>query len=147
MKKINLIYWIMTGLFAVMMLYSGISEMLNGPESKAVMDHLHYPDYLSPFIGFLKVLGIIVILIPAYPGIKEWAYAGFFFDLTGATFSQIAMDGINPLIFLMLLPYAFLFISYYYFHKKQNVSHYPPSLRKNFIHDSEILEEGRRRPV
>ena len=48
---------------------------------------LGYPFYLIPFVGVAKVLGIIAILIPGFPGIKEWAYAGLFFDLVGATFS------------------------------------------------------------
>jgi hypothetical protein len=85
------------------------------------MSHLGYPDYFSQFIGVMKVLGVIVILIPGFRRLKEWAYAGLFFDLVGAIYSFIAVDGFNikDLLF-MLIVIIFLFVSYFYFHKRMN---------------------------
>jgi hypothetical protein len=84
------------------------------------MKHLGYPDYFNPFIGVLKVFGAIAILIPGIPMLKEWAYAGFFFDLLGATYSMIANDGLRPDVSFMLLPFLLWGFSYAYFHKRIN---------------------------
>ena len=104
MKKTNTIYWIFTALFAAMMLLSSIPDVMQTEETKAFMAQLGYPPYFTPFIGVAKILGIIAILIPGYPRIKEWAYAGLFFDLIGATYSQIAQFGFMPGTLFMLLP-------------------------------------------
>jgi hypothetical protein len=83
--------------------------------------HLGYPDYLTPFLGYAKVLGAIALLVPGnFPRIKEWAYAGFFFDLAGATYSGIATDGFQSQMLFMLLFFIFLFASYYLYHKRTN---------------------------
>jgi len=118
MKKTNIIFWIVTGLFAAFMLSASIPDIMLTPDTKAFMAHLGYPDYFTVFIGVLKVLGVIAILVPGFPRIKEWAYAGFFFDLTGATYSLIARDGLMPQMAIMLLPLIFCGISYTYFHKR-----------------------------
>lgn len=118
MKKTNIIFWIFTGLFAAFMLLSSIPDVMLSPEAKTFMGHLGYPDYFTRFIGVLKILGALAIVIPGSPRIKEWAYAGFFFDLIGATYSQIARDGFMPAIFFMLLPLGFWAVSYIYFHKR-----------------------------
>jgi hypothetical protein len=120
MKKNNIIYWIVTILFSLFMLFSSFNEIRNTPDAQAFMSHLRYPDYFNQFIGMMKVLGIIAILVPGFPRIKEWAYAGLFFDLVGATYSQIAIDGFKSDISFMLLPFIFLFASYIYFHKRMN---------------------------
>jgi|SRR5579859_30807 len=118
MKKTNIIFWIITGLFAAFILFSSIPDILLTPEAKTFMGHLGYPDYFTVFIGVMKVLGIIAILVPGFPRVKEWAYAGLFFDLIGATYSLIARDGFQPPIVIMLLPLVFCGISYSYFHKR-----------------------------
>ena len=118
MRKTNLIFWIVTGLFSAFMLFSAIPDIMLTEEAKAFMQQLGYPDYFTVFIGIAKVLGIIAILIPGYPLIKEWAYAGLFFDLFGATYSQIAKYGFMLATTFMLLPLIFLFLSYTYYHKR-----------------------------
>ena len=118
MKKTKLLYWIITGLFAAFMLFSAIPDILVMPDAITFMGHLGYPKYIIPFIGMAKLLAVIAILVPGYPRIKEWAYAGLMVDLTGATYSQIASDGFQPAIFFMVLPIALLFISYSLYHKK-----------------------------
>jgi uncharacterized membrane protein YphA (DoxX/SURF4 family) len=118
MKRTNLIFWIVTILFSAFMLFSAVTEIRQTPEATTFMRNLGYPDYFNPFIGIMKILGVIAILIPGFPRIKEWAYAGLFFDLVGATYSQIAAYGFMPGISFMLLPVIFLFISYFLHHKR-----------------------------
>ncbi len=121
MKKTKIFYWIITGLFSAFMLFSAVPDILVTPEAKTFMNSLGYPTYIIPFLGVAKLLGVIAILIPGFPAIKEWAYAGLFFDLIGATYSGIAMGGFQPQILFMLLPLIFLFLSYYLNHKKEKV--------------------------
>lgn len=118
MKKTKTWFWIVTILFAGFMLFSSIPNVLNTPESVEFMSgYLGYPKYFTPFIGVMKVLGIIAILIPGYPRIKEWAYAGLFFDLMGATYSVAFVAGIHPEIVFMLFPIVLLFLSYALYHR------------------------------
>jgi hypothetical protein len=103
------------------MLFSAYAEITLDPKGLALMRHLGYPDYLTSFIGYAKVIGAITLLVPAnFPRIKEWAYAGFFFDLLGATYSGIAVDGFQPPMLFMLVFFAFLFLSYWLYHKRRN---------------------------
>jgi uncharacterized membrane protein len=78
---------------------------------------LGYPIYFIPFIGVVKVLGVLAILLPISAKIKEWAYAGLVFDLIGATFSIIAIG--KPDWMFMILP-LFLAIGSYVFYNKRN---------------------------
>ena len=88
MKKINIIYWISTILLALLMLSSAIPSIINGPDSIKIMTtHLGYPLYFTPFLGVAKLLGVIALFVPGFPKIREWAYAGFTFDLIGALYS------------------------------------------------------------
>ncbi|HVY76278.1 MAG TPA: DoxX family protein [Puia sp.] len=118
MKKTNTIYWIVTILFAALMLFSAIPNMLLTAESKTFMGALGYPDYFTQLLGVLKLLGVIAILIPVPAVLKEWAYAGLFFDLGGAIYSQIAVWGFNPQILIMLIWVGFGIASYIYFKKR-----------------------------
>jgi hypothetical protein len=121
MKKINILYWIFTGLFAAFMMFSAIPDILLNPEAVAfITNKLGYPPYFLPFIGVAKALGAIAIVVPGFPRIKEWAYAGLFFDLVGATYSNICVDGFQPGIAFMILPFTFLFLSYSFYHKKES---------------------------
>ena len=117
MKKTKIYYWIVTGLFSAFMLFSSIPDIMAQPEAIAFLGHLGYPPYFVPFIGVAKLLGIIAILIPGFPRIKEWAYAGLAYDLIGAVYSGIAVDGFHPQMLIMILPLGFLFISYFLHHK------------------------------
>jgi hypothetical protein len=84
---------------------------------------LGYPIYFVPFIGVAKVLGVIAILIPGYPRIKEWAYAGLTFDLIGATYSILCVPpqpGGSP--YFMIIPLLLAALSYTYYHKKLKAS-------------------------
>src|SRR6187402_1727508 len=121
MKKTNIFYWVFTGLFAFLMLGSAIPDILSQPIAIQGMHvELGYPTYFVPFIGIAKLLGVIAILVPGFPRIKEWAYAGLFFDLIGATYSAIAKEGFQLPILFMILPICFLFLSYFLWHRLVN---------------------------
>lgn len=117
-KRDTLIFWIVTALFCAFMLTSAIPNILSAPEWVDVFNQLGYPLYMLPAIGVAKLLGIIALLIPGFPRIKEWAYAGFFFDLTGAVYSGLAVGGFDPLMLIMLVPYVLGTMSYLYHHKR-----------------------------
>ena len=118
-KKTNLFYWIFTILFAAMMLFSAIPNiMVNQQSVELVSNYLGYPVYIIAFLGIAKLLGAIALFIPGYPRMKEWAYAGLTFDLIGATYSMIAKaEPISGWIF-MIVPFSLMALSYYFYHKK-----------------------------
>jgi hypothetical protein len=91
MKKSNkIIYWVATGLLAFGMAASGVQQIMHSKEMVDIMSKLGYPLYFSTILGVWKVLGVIVILSPGLKIVKEWAYAGFFFVMTGALISHLA---------------------------------------------------------
>jgi uncharacterized membrane protein YphA (DoxX/SURF4 family) len=118
MKKTKLLYWIFTLLFGGFMLFSAVPDILLSPETVTFMQHLGYPDYFTVFIGVAKALGVIAILLPGFNRIKEWAYAGLFFDLIGAVYSLVAIEGFEPSMAFMLIPFVLGILSYVYYHKK-----------------------------
>lgn len=118
MKNINLWYWIVTVLFCAFMIFTSIPDIMKNPEAMLFITGLGYPEYFVVLIGWAKVLGVIAILIPGYYRIKEWAYAGLFFDLAGALYSIIATMGIQMQLIFLVLPVGFLFLSYYLYHSK-----------------------------
>lgn len=107
-KRNKIIYWIATAWLSLGMLSTGIVQLLQMEEEVASMENLGYPIYLLTILGIWKVLGVIAILIPKYPLLKEWAYAGFFFVMTGALISHLIIgdDPINlfgPALLLLLI--------------------------------------------
>ncbi len=122
MKKTKILYWLFTALFAASMIFTAIPDIMVTAETKDFMHMLGYPEYFTPFIGWMKILGCIAILIPGFPRIKEWAYAGLFFDLFGATYSAISVMGFMPQMAGMLIWYALFVLSYVYFHKMQQAN-------------------------
>jgi uncharacterized membrane protein YphA (DoxX/SURF4 family) len=91
MEKRKLItYWVATVLLAFGMLSSGLTQLFHTKEMVDLIIPLGYPLYFLYIIGVWKILGVIAILIPRFPLIKEWAYAGFFFIMTGAIVSHLA---------------------------------------------------------
>jgi hypothetical protein len=118
MKKTNILYWIFNGLFAALMLFSAIPDIMVDPIAvQGMHTELGYPIYFIPFIGVVKTLGVIAILIPGFPRIKEWAYAGLFFDLIGATYSIIAIG--KPDWIFMALPLALAVCAYVFYQKRR----------------------------
>jgi hypothetical protein len=91
MKKPATPYWILTGLMAALMLAASVPDVLQLPLAVATFMHLGYPTYLLPFIGTAKIMGVVVIILPGLPRLKEWAYAGLVFDLVGALYSHLSV--------------------------------------------------------
>jgi hypothetical protein len=120
MKKTNVLYWIFTLLFGGMMLFSAIPDVYSDPIAVRGMHvELGYPLYFIPFIGVAKVLGVIGILVQRFSRLKEWAYAGLFFDLIGATFSIAAIG--KPDFIFMILPVGLGIASYAFYHKRRRL--------------------------
>ena len=105
-KRNRIIYWIVTAFLAIGMLAGGIQQMLQIGGYNEIFTTLGYPLYLLTIIGVWKIFGVIAILIPKYPLFKEWAYAGFFFVMSGAAISHLAIgqsiiDAIPSLVLLV----------------------------------------------
>jgi hypothetical protein len=122
MKKINIIYWISTALILALMLFSAISSFIPNPDGAKMMTQMGYQAYVMHFLAVAKILGVIAILVPGFPRLKEWAYAGFTFDLIGATYSMYATNFPVANWAMMFIFIAILACSYIYFHKKLKAS-------------------------
>lgn len=119
MKKTNIVYWICTVLFGGFMLMTAIPNiMVDEASVDLISTQLGFPVYMIPFLGVAKVLGAIGIFIPGFPKLKEWAYAGLFFDLIGATYSAICVEGLHLPLSFMILPFGIGALSYLYHHKR-----------------------------
>lgn len=118
MKKANkIIYWVATIWLALGMVSTGAVQLLKAKEGQGGVDminHLGYPVYILTIIGIWKVLGVIALLLPKTPLVKEWAYAGFFFIMTGAIFSHIASGDPVKEIFPSLLLLVLTLVSWYF---------------------------------
>ena len=82
-------YWIVTILLTLGMFSGGIAQVIQADANAAGMIRLGYPLYFMSILGVWKIFGVIVLLLPGSPLLKEWAYAGFFFVMTGAVLSHI----------------------------------------------------------
>ena len=118
MKSTKIIYWVFTVLMLAIMGLGSIPNIMSTPESVELFKHLQYPLYIIPFIGIAKLAGSIGILIPGLNRLKEWAYAGFVIDLTGAMYSMISVG--DPFSGWVFFPIALGIIagSYIYHHKR-----------------------------
>lgn len=114
-KTNNLVYWISTIIFSGLMLFSAVGGIKPSEQSiQIIHDGLGYPVYFIQFISIAKILGVVIILIPMRGRIKDWAYAGLFFDLAGAVYSGIAASPrFDPLILTMLIWIVPGIVSYY----------------------------------
>ena len=122
-KTINILYWIFTIIFAGLMIFSSYGSIIVNQEAKTLIhDQLGYPVYFIPFTGYAKLIGSIIILIPGLKTIKEWAYAGLFFDLIAAVYSGIALSGaVDPMMSFMLVWFVPGILSYYFWKKKMKL--------------------------
>jgi uncharacterized membrane protein YphA (DoxX/SURF4 family) len=118
MKTTKILYWVCTGLLLAMMLFSAVSSFTSNPQGEAMAKHMQYPLYLFKILAVAKILGVIAILVPGFPRLKEWAYAGFFFDLTGAIISFIIIGDPASAWAPMFVFELLLFGSYIFYHKK-----------------------------
>lgn len=106
-KRNKIIYWIATVWLALGMVSTGIVQLLKVPEEVNMFSRLGYPSYLLTMLGVWKLLGVVAVLVPRFPLVKEWAYAGFFFVMSGAVFSHLvngdeAKEFFGPVLLLVL---------------------------------------------
>ena len=120
-KRDKIIYWISTVWLASGMIATGIQQLMKvelegalSPPGVYGMTQLGYPIYVLTILGVWKLLGTAAMLIPKFPLLKEWAYAGFFFLLTGAIFSHIAVDHPVKELIPALLLLVLTFLSWYF---------------------------------
>ena len=120
-KRNKIIYWISTIWLALGMLATGTLQLFKAKAEGAVappgvygITHLGYPVYFLTILGIWKILGVVALLIPKFPLLKEWAYAGFFFAMSGAIFSHIAVG--DPVIEILpsLLLLILTLVSWYF---------------------------------
>ncbi|MBK1896763.1 DoxX family protein [Chryseobacterium paridis] len=113
-KRNKIIYWIFTLWLALGMVSTAAVQLLKNKDEVANFTSLGFPVYLMTIIGVWKILGVIAILIPKQPLLKEWAYAGFFFVMSGAILSHLASDHNFSKIFASLLLLVLTIISWYF---------------------------------
>jgi hypothetical protein len=114
-KRNKIIYWVATVLLAFGMLASGLQQVVKTKEMAGMVAHLGYPPYFMSILGIWKILGVIAILVPGFKIVNEWAYAGFFFTMTGALISHLACgdDGAKEIIG-PLMQTVFIILSWYF---------------------------------
>lgn len=122
-KTNKIVYWVATIWLALGMLSTGIVQLIHLKEETEMMTKLGYPLYFLTILGFWKILGVIAILIPRFPLLKEWAYAGFFFSMSGAIVSHLASgdgpkDSFGPALLLVLT-----FVSWYFRPANRKITH------------------------
>jgi DoxX-like family len=114
MEKRKLIwYWIITAILSFCIFFGGLAQAVQVKGVVQGFKPLGYPNYFISVIGVWKVLGIIAILIPKFPLLKEWAYAGIFFAMSGAVISHIASDDVKVQIIAPIVLAVFTVLSWY----------------------------------
>jgi hypothetical protein len=113
-KRNKIIYWVATIWLSLGMVSTGTVQLLKVKEEADMFTHLGYPLYLLTILGVWKFLGVIAVLIPKFRLLKEWAYAGFFFAMSGAVFSHLAIgDGakefFGPILLIILTVVSWYF--------------------------------------
>lgn len=112
-KPIKVLYWVITGLFAAMMLMAGITEAIQHESGRLIMRHLGYPEHVMIVLGVGKILAAIALVQPRFRTIKEWAYAGLAFNFVGACAARAYAGDSTALILSPLLFLTVMFISYF----------------------------------
>lgn len=113
-KRNKIIYWIATSWLALGMVSTAIVQLMKTKEEVESFTRLGYPAYLLTVLGIWKVLGVVAVLVPKFPLLKEWAYAGFFFAMSGAVISHLlvkdeAKELFGPMLLLVLTVVSWYF--------------------------------------
>jgi hypothetical protein len=108
-----IVFWITTGIIALETGAGAEWDLVRNPFVRSIFAHLGYPEYLLTILGAWKVLAFVALLVPRFPRLKEWTYAGLFFVYTGAAASHLTVgDGpsawAGPAVFggIVLISYA-----------------------------------------
>lgn len=113
-KRDKIIYWVATLWLSLGMTASGIMQIIQNKEIVENSKHLGLPLYFLMLIGAWKILGVIAVLVPKFPLVKEWAYAGFFFTMTGAVFVHVAIGDPSSELFGPILLIVLTVVSWYF---------------------------------
>jgi uncharacterized membrane protein YphA (DoxX/SURF4 family) len=113
-KRNRIIYWIATIWLSLGLASGGVFQLMKMEDAVKSFAHLGYPAYLLTILGIWKLLGVVAILIPKFPLVKEWAYAGMFFVITGAMISHIVMGDKFAEIFPSVLTMVLVIVSWYF---------------------------------
>jgi hypothetical protein len=113
-KRNKIIYWVATLWLALGMTSSGIVQLIHMEEEVKMMTNLGYPIYFLTIIGIWKLLGVVGLLMPKFPLLKEWTYAGFFFIMSGAVFSHLVSGDVAKELFGPLLLLTLTIVSWYF---------------------------------
>lgn len=113
-KRDKIIYWVSTLWLALGMTSTGIVQLLRVDEEVAMMTGLGVPLYFMTILGVWKILGVIAILVPRFALLKEWAYAGFFFNMSGALVAHFASHSSPKELFGPSLLIVLTVISWYF---------------------------------
>lgn len=113
-KRNKIIYWIATVWLSLGMISTGIVQLIKVKEEADMMSHLGYPLYFLTLLGIWKILGVVAVLVPKFPLLKEWAYAGFFFSMSGAIYSHIASGDAAKELFGPVLLLVLTVVSWYF---------------------------------
>lgn len=121
-KRDKIIYWVATIWLCLGMVSTGIVQVIQMDEEVNKMNVLGYPSYFLTIIGIWKILGVVAVLITKFPLVKEWAYAGFFFLMTGAIFTHLAMGDKATEYFGPALLLVLTIISWFYRPAERKIS-------------------------
>ena len=116
-KRDKIIYWVATLWLALGMSVTGVGQLIKMKEGAGgvnTINLLGFPLYFLTIIGVWKILGVVAVLIPKFPLIKEWAYAGFFFAMSGAVFSHVASGSAASEFFGPILLLVLTVLSWYF---------------------------------
>jgi len=113
-KRNKIIYWIATLWLALGMTSTGVVQLMKMQEEVDMFIRLGYPLYFLTMLGVWKILGVVAVLVPKFPLLKEWAYAGFFFAMSGAILSHLASGDevkeiLGPTLLLVLTAVSWYF--------------------------------------
>lgn len=113
-KRNRIIYWVATAWLALGMVSTGLVQLLHLSQENDFAARLGYPAYFLTLLGAWKLLGAGAVLLPGWPRLKEWAYAGFFFAMSGAIFSHIAAGEAPTAVLPALLLLVLTLVSWYF---------------------------------
>lgn len=113
MKAKQIGYWVTLVLFCLAMAGGGVADLMHSPQIMESMTKLGFPEYVATILGFWKIAGVVALLLPGLGLLKEWAYAGFFFDLTGATMAHLFVKDAMPEPIIPLVILAIGMASWY----------------------------------
>lgn len=112
-KRNRIIYWVATGWLALGMVSTGLPQLLHLGQENDFAAQLGYPAYFLTLLGCWKLLGAVAVLLPGWLRLKEWAYAGFFFAMSGAVCSHLAVGAAPTAVLPALLLLALTLVSWY----------------------------------